>query len=60
MENYRSDVVMVGDRIYDIVGAKTHNIAAILLTWGAAPAEEYQQAYQVADSAPDLEKLLLA
>ncbi|MBS6275232.1 MAG: HAD hydrolase-like protein [Actinomycetaceae bacterium] len=60
VENYRSDVVMVGDRIYDIVGAKTHNIATILLTWGAAPAEEYQQAYQLADSALDLEKLLLA
>lgn len=35
-----SDVVMIGDRIYDIEGARTHGIDTIAVSWGfAAPGE---------------------
>ncbi len=52
---YRDDVLMVGDRIYDIEGAREHGIATVLVTWSAStPISEYAQAWKVVDSVEEL------
>ena len=46
---------MVGDRIYDIEGAREHGIATVLVTWSAStPISEYAQAWKVVDSVEEL------
>ncbi len=42
--SYRDDVIMVGDRIYDIEGAKAHRIRTVLVEWGA-PQKEWKLAW---------------
>ncbi|WP_124054968.1 HAD hydrolase-like protein [Arcanobacterium ihumii] len=42
----RSDVVMVGDRIFDIEGAGAHCIRTILVQWGDAPQSEHDLAWR--------------
>ena len=39
-----SDAVMVGDTVYDIVGAAAHNIPAIGVAWGFGTVSEMQEA----------------
>ncbi len=40
----RSDRIMVGDTIYDVVGAKAHNIPTIAVTWGYGNREQMEAA----------------
>lgn len=57
---FRTDVVMVGDRIFDINGATVHGLNTVLVTWGAAPDEERAMAWKVVETMDDLTKTLLA
>lgn len=64
MEHFQiepSTAVMVGDREYDILGAKEHGIPAIGVTFGYGSREELEQAGAIATAAsPEaLQKLLL-
>lgn len=53
-----SRVVLVGDRIHDIEGAREHGIEVILVKWGSGDAAEWAQADAVADTPADLARLL--
>lgn len=55
---YREDVVMIGDRIHDILGARKHQIRTILVGWGKAPDTERAQAWQIAQSPAELLAML--
>ena len=49
-EESKPEVIMVGDRKYDILGAKECGIASLGVAWGFAPEhelEEYQADYIV-------------
>lgn len=54
----KENLVMVGDSIYDILGAKYHNIPAIGVSWGYGNAQEMADAGAVA--IVDTTKQLLA
>ncbi|AEF39692.1 HAD-IA family hydrolase [Hoyosella subflava] len=53
------DIVMVGDRVHDITGAKTFGIPTAAVTWGYGPASEHREAQWTVDSAAELRDLLL-
>ena len=55
------DTVMVGDRKYDIQGAKVHHIAAVGVAYGYAAEGELEAAGadRIADTVEDLESILL-
>ncbi|MFM6939373.1 MAG: HAD hydrolase-like protein [Rhodoluna sp.] len=53
-----SRVVLVGDRIHDIEGAREHGIEVILVKWGSGDETEWSQADAVADSPAHLAELL--
>ena len=55
-----STVVMVGDRLHDIIGAKKNNIASIGVTYGYGSREELEthKADLIADSPKEIPKLL--
>lgn len=54
----RDDVLMVGDRIYDIEGARLHGIRTILVTWGDSwPAEE-ELAWETAATPTDVVRII--
>ena len=53
-----SRVVLVGDRIHDIEGAREHGIEVILVKWGSGDEAEWSQADEVADNPAHLAKLL--
>lgn len=55
----RTDVVMVGDRIYDIRGAAIYQIPTILVGWSEAPAEEFSLAWKIADDPEELVDLII-
>ncbi|VEI12561.1 HAD hydrolase-like protein [Trueperella bialowiezensis] len=55
----RDDVVMVGDRIYDIEGARLHGIRTILATWGDSWPEEEKLAWRTASTADEVLEILL-
>lgn len=58
-DTYRDDVLMVGDRIYDIEGAREQGIATVLVTWsGTTPSSECAQAWKVAGSVEELADVL--
>ena len=40
----KEDMVMVGDTIYDVLGAKAHGIPAVGVSWGYGSVEEMVQA----------------
>ncbi|MDY5585536.1 MAG: HAD hydrolase-like protein [Arcanobacterium sp.] len=42
--NWRGDVLMVGDRIFDVNGAAAHNVPTIIVAWGGAMQEELDAA----------------
>lgn len=50
----RDDVVMVGDRIYDIEGARLHGVRTILVTWGDSWPEEEALAWKTAATPVEL------
>ena len=53
-----SRVVLVGDRIHDIEGAREHGIEVILVKWGSGDASEWAQADGVAETPAELSQLL--
>ena len=53
-----SRVVLVGDRIHDVEGAREHGIEVILVEWGSGDASEWAQADAVAQTTEQLAKLL--
>ena len=57
-----NEVVMVGDRVHDIEGARAFGIETIAVSWGYAPEGELETAKpaQIADTLDELEQLLLA
>jgi phosphoglycolate phosphatase len=54
------DVLMIGDRRHDVLGARMHGIDTIAVRWGYAPAGELEEARPLAivDSAAELATLL--
>lgn len=57
----RHDIVMVGDRKYDITGAKAHHIASIGVAYGYAAAGELEAAGAdvIVETVEELERVLL-
>lgn len=53
------DIVMIGDRIYDIEGAAAHGLRTILVGWGAGSREEHALAWTSVETPAELETLLL-
>jgi phosphoglycolate phosphatase len=52
-----SRVVLVGDRIHDVEGAREHGIEVILVKWGSGDASEWAQADAVAETPAQLAEL---
>jgi len=57
----KSVSVMIGDRKYDLSGARNHGIKAIGVTWGFGSMEEliHEEPFQVVDSMKELHHILL-
>jgi phosphoglycolate phosphatase len=53
-----SRVVLVGDRIHDIEGAREHGIEVILVKWGSGDESEWAQADATAETPAELAALL--
>jgi phosphoglycolate phosphatase len=53
-----SRVVLVGDRIHDIEGAREHGIEVILVKWGSGDESEWSQADGIAETPAELAALL--
>jgi phosphoglycolate phosphatase len=53
-----SRVVLIGDRIHDIEGAREHGIEVVLVKWGSGDASEWAQADAVAETPAQLAQLL--
>lgn len=53
------EAVMVGDRKFDVIGAKKHGLRTILVGWGPTPEEEYEMAWKVGNEPMDVARLLL-
>jgi phosphoglycolate phosphatase len=51
-------VVLVGDRIHDIEGAREHGIEVILVKWGSGDESEWAQADAIAETPAELAALL--
>ncbi|MFP7696024.1 HAD hydrolase-like protein [Trueperella sp. LYQ143] len=58
-ESVREDVLMVGDRIFDILGAGAHGIRTVLVTWGDRWPEEEAQAWKVVHTPQQLLDLVM-
>lgn len=54
------EVLMVGDRIYDIEGADANNLKTIIVSWGAGGDEERELAWKTVDTADQLRELLFS
>lgn len=54
------EILMVGDRVYDIEGAAAHGLRTILVGWGAGTPEEHDMAWASVSTASELEELLLS
>lgn len=52
------EVLMVGDRIYDIEGADANNLKTIIVSWGAGGQEERDRAWKTVDTTDELRELL--
>lgn len=55
---FRDDVVMVGDRIYDIEGAGKHGVRTILVGWSDVWPEEQERAWATVADPQELLELL--
>ena len=53
-----TDIVMVGDRIHDVEGAKEHGLTSIIVGWGYGTGEEWGHADYVAHTPRQLRTLL--
>ena len=53
-----SRVILIGDRIHDIEGARDHNLEVALVKWGFGNEEEWAKADHLVEDATDLQKLL--
>lgn len=56
---WREDVVLIGDRIYDIRGAAANRVRTILGEWGEPPADELALAWATVATPEDLVPILL-
>lgn len=59
--NNLEEVVMIGDRKHDIIGAQENNIDSIAVLYGYGDLEEFQEASPtyIVDSVSDLHKLII-
>lgn len=57
-QGFRDDVVMVGDRIYDIEGAGKHGVRTILVGWGDVWPDEQRQAWACVETPGELVNML--
>ena len=53
-----SRVILIGDRIHDIEGAREHGIEVCLVKWGFGNDDEWAQADHLVENATELQKLL--
>lgn len=53
-----SNVIMIGDRFYDVHGSAAHGVPCIYVTWGYGQLGEDEGAVAVATSSAELRKLL--
>lgn len=53
-----SNLVMVGDRIHDVEGARMHNIPSALVRWGYGAADEWAEADHLIDTPRQLREFL--
>ena len=53
-----SRVVLVGDRIHDVEGARHHGIDVVLVKWGAGDQHEWAQADAVVETPEELAEFL--
>ncbi|AZN28993.1 HAD family hydrolase [Flaviflexus salsibiostraticola] len=53
------EIIMVGDRVYDIEGAAAHGLRAVLVGWGAGTPDEHDMAWRSAATPAELEDILL-
>lgn len=53
-----SNVIMIGDRFYDVQGSAAHGVPCIYVTWGYGELGEDEGAVGVATSAAELRRLL--
>lgn len=53
-----SRVILVGDRIHDIEGARHHELEVVLVKWGFGNEQEWVLADYLVEDANDLQKLL--
>lgn len=54
------EVVMIGDRIFDVEGAEACNLESIFVTWGGANVKEGTRSLFVVNSPEKLKQLLLS
>ncbi|GAA3190733.1 hypothetical protein GCM10020255_089740 [Rhodococcus baikonurensis] len=52
------DVLMIGDRDHDVLGAAKYGIPTVVVEWGYGSAEEARQAFRSVSSASELGGLL--
>lgn len=52
------EILMVGDRIHDIDAARANGLRTVLVAWGAAQAQEAEQAWRAVDTVAELADLL--
>ena len=53
-----SRVILIGDRIHDVEGAREHGIEVCLVKWGFGNTEEWAEADHLVADATELQKLL--
>lgn len=53
-----SNMIMVGDRIHDVQGAKAHSIPSAVVRWGYGTPEEWAEADHIVDTPRQLRTLL--
>ena len=53
-----SRVILVGDRIHDVEGARHHNLEVVLVKWGFGNEQEWDLADYVVEDAQELKSLL--
>jgi phosphoglycolate phosphatase len=53
-----SKVILIGDRIHDIEGARAHGIEVCLVKWGFGDEEEWAEADYLVSNAKELEEVL--
>ena len=54
-----SRVLLVGDRIHDIIGARNNGIDVALVKWGFGTPEEWAQADHTVETAAELSALVI-